>query len=259
MKTTKLISSILFCLTFHLTAQTIPNPGFEVWTNFGGWYDNPVSWETNNNQIFTPVIKNTLPHQGNYALQVNQFGYAKSKFPYSQSYGSVLCFVKTDVTSGDSVCIKVLSYFYGNVVDSSLWINKTSVANWSLQQIPFNQNHGPTDSLAIQIIGGHLTGTAIIVDDLSITTTGINENNIITPWKLFPLPADEYATLKFNNSNRENHTLILLNNQGQIISTISNITVDHVIIEKKSLSSGMYIFLIKRNEHIIGHGKLVIQ
>jgi len=254
-----ILSVCLFGLTLQCMAQIIPNQGFENWTNFGGWYDNPDYWKTNNSQIFTPVIKDINSHQGAFAIQINQSGYAKSRFAFSQVLNSIQCFAKSSIINGDSVHIKVLTYFYGNVVDSGIWINKTSVTNWSQQNISLNNSIGPIDSLEIQISGGHQIGSSLSVDDISFITAGLNEYNILIDWELFPIPTNNQTTLKFNNIAWENCTLNVFDIRGQIVKTIDNIITNQVIIEKTSLPGGLYFFQLQNASRIIAKGKLIFE
>ncbi len=68
-----LLASVFF-LTFT-TAQTIPNAGFETWTNSGS-FENPQSWGTLNQQTsllgIKTVVKSTTPeaHSGTAAIKL---------------------------------------------------------------------------------------------------------------------------------------------------------------------------------------------
>ena len=129
------ITLILFitCLVIHVEAQQIPNAGFESWTDIGGWFDNPDEWHTGDNQIQTPVVKDTLAHQGNYALKINAIGvnsFAKTKFPITSHPTQLNCFVKTDVSGSDEVSISSRLFFNSNVVSlSSLKYSDSSVGS----------------------------------------------------------------------------------------------------------------------------------
>lgn len=254
-----ILQAVLFCLTFTIVAQTIPNPGFENWTNFGGWYDNPNEWKTNNNQLFTPVVQDKNPHQGIYAVQVNQFGYVKSRFPFAVYPYNIQCFVKSNIMSDDSVSINVIAYFYNNAIDSGTWVNKTSIINWTPQTIFLTQSSDLIDSLEILINGGSKTGTFLSVDDLNFKSVGLEEIEIQNDWTLFPIPTSNRATLKFNNLKKDKCILILYNLNGEIVRIIDNITNDKVVIEKENLCSGLYFFQLQTDMRVIARGKMLLE
>ena len=253
---------ILFGLTNHYVAQTIPNSGFENWAIAGGgWFEYPVNWQINNNQVSMPVVKNNNPHQGNFAVQVgNNFaiGYAKSKFPFSQHPTDIQIYVKSNILSSDTVKITIFVYSGGAIVDSGIWTNTTSITNWTLQTIPISQNTTAIDSLEIKIRGGNQTGTYIIVDDISYLTTGIEEKKNDISWKLYPIPTSDYTTLEFYNSTKDNFTLSLFDSNGRLVHKIIDITTDRIKIESKNLTSGFYFFQLQSDKGI-ATGKLVIE
>lgn len=89
-------------------------------------------------------------------------------------------------------------------------------------------------------------------------------NSASNPYELFPNPANQTATLAFDNpiaigSKKENCTLTLYDIQGQLVQTITNITTNKVTIETKNLTSGLYFLQLRTEKQIIATGKLTIE
>jgi len=74
MKTLVSMTLVLFCATI-LSAQTVPNGGFEDWS--GG---EPVDWTTNNVPGI-PVLTQTQPgHSGSYAIRGRGIEFQRENF-----------------------------------------------------------------------------------------------------------------------------------------------------------------------------------
>ena len=73
--TTRLLIIIPLLLVSSVTAQTIPNSGFETWINHGQ-YDDPQFWDTPNQEVcffpfYTTVINKSTDHQeGSYSAKL---------------------------------------------------------------------------------------------------------------------------------------------------------------------------------------------
>lgn len=80
------------------------------------------------------------------------------------------------------------------------------------------------------------------------------DNKQIT--SVFPNPVTETSTLKIS-SNYNNNTIELYDNQGKIIIT-TNIDKEY-LIDRQDFKSGIYFYVIKHKENIIGKGKFTIQ
>lgn len=78
-------------------------------------------------------------------------------------------------------------------------------------------------------------------------------------FKIYPNPFNNYTTLEFKNSNKENHNLTIYDYQGKIVQTINNITTDKIIIERNELVNGLYLFKLNADEKLIAKGKLIIE
>jgi len=77
-------------------------------------------------------------------------------------------------------------------------------------------------------------------------------------FSLFPNPTNNYAVLTFENSIKEKFTLMLFDGLGRLLRTVTEITAERVVIEKKGLDSGMYFFQLKSEGSMRAYGKLKI-
>lgn len=84
------------------------------------------------------------------------------------------------------------------------------------------------------------------------------ENQNEYSWSLYPNPMIDKSTLYFKNLRSENHTLTLLDKQGNCVRTISNITTNQVSISKEKLPKGLYIFQLCNDREVFATGKLII-
>jgi len=264
MKTKIFILAALIGLTIQIYAQTIPNAGFENWTNIGGWYNNPDDWETNNAQLScSEVNKDSNSYQGNFAAQILTLGcagWAQIQFPLTTHPLNLYCYVGTNLIGTDTVSIKIELMNNGNIVDNGLWINTTNIDSFTLITISIAQNASVIDSAIIYLQSGNNSGTELIVDNLYFDfTSGIKENENNNSWTLYSNPFNKYAILEFANLKNENYYLAIYSETGKLVQTVDEITTGQVKIEKKDLASGLYFFQLRNNRQIVATGKLIIK
>ena len=212
MKTTIITLLAIICLTMYAKAQTIPNSGFELWQNVGGWYFNPESWETNNSQIMTPVLQDTNSFSGNYALTLSHAnssikGYAKSRFPLNGHTQAIKVYVKCEVSTLDTVSVQVDLFSNRQIIDNGMWTSAQSISEWTLITIPINPKSYYGDSLEIRIVGGDSLETSFSLDEFSfdiISGIGTGTSPI---WTLYPNPVKE--KVKYELPGCESNVMIL--------------------------------------------------
>lgn len=93
------------------------------------------------------------------------------------------------------------------------------------------------------------------VNRVGINSLTFNNNNFV----VYPNPSSELAVIKFNNTLKENCTLIVSTMQGQVVRTITNITQEKVEIERQNLVSGLYYFQLRTDKRVVATGKLIIE
>ncbi|MCW3084427.1 MAG: hypothetical protein JWP12_1793 [Bacteroidetes bacterium] len=85
---------------------------------------------------------------------------------------------------------------------------------------------------------------------------GIAENETAKTPQLFPNPANEYTTLKFNSTST--HTVYMSDVTGRIVRSYNYVT-DELRIEKQDLNAGIYFISIQNTDKISTSLKLIIQ
>ena len=111
---------------------------------------------------------------------------------------------------------------------------------------------------------GSIPITSTGYDDILVAKIGPLGNAIqdlikFKDYKIYPNPTSQRATLEFNNSRQESHTLTLYDTQGRIIKKMINIKTDKVTIEKENFPSGLYFFQLFNGNQVIFTGKLIIK
>ena len=179
MKKKYLLLLLISLVLFELNAQTVPNGGFENWTN-NIFYEDPDNWTTLNllalGGVPETAIKSTDSRTGSYALELktvsfingsNQpdtmIGYAFSAsigggggFPvYSRPQG-LSCYYKYDKVG--------LSIGYVTVVLSkwNIQTNKSDSVGWGITFIPYDQSSYTQLDIPILYFSSEVPDTAFI-------------------------------------------------------------------------------------------------
>ena len=103
----------------------------------------------------------------------------------------------------------------------------------------------------------HPPGYALIAPCI----TGINDDfqKNSSSISVFPNPSSQSTTLKFENPFHLTYTLKLYNSKGRLTKVIDNIITGEVLIERKYLSEGLYLFQLSNDKNQITVGKLMIE
>lgn len=94
--------------------------------------------------------------------------------------------------------------------------------------------------------------------DGCVTVTGIREPVMQMPVEVQPNPFANSATLKFANPTYQSFALEILDGQGRLVRTYSQITGNEVVIERENLTSGVYIYRL-HGEGGMATGRFVIK
>ena len=86
--------------------------------------------------------------------------------------------------------------------------------------------------------------------------TNIVEENETKKITIYPNPVTETSTLKINTS-LYNNTLEMYNNQGKLLKIIE--MDNEYVINRKDFKSGIYFYLIRNKEDLLGKGKFIIK
>jgi hypothetical protein len=156
------------------------------------------------------------------------------------------------------------------ITNPSSWtaISGSFIADSAYRFITIGNFKNDANTNYVAVPGGSLTidydHGYYYIDDVCVTTdslpcftfTGIDKFPAPGDYHLYPNPANESATLEFNNSSRENCTLSLYDDHGKLVRTIVNITADKIEIERNELCNGLYFFQLYNEQRIIATGKL---
>ncbi|HLC82725.1 MAG TPA: T9SS type A sorting domain-containing protein [Bacteroidia bacterium] len=75
---------------------------------------------------------------------------------------------------------------------------------------------------------------------------------------LYPNPASDKLTMKFNYLKNENYMLIVQDALGRTVQTITNIQSEKIEIEQHDLESGFYFLQLQTDKQIIASEKLIV-
>ena len=81
----------------------------------------------------------------------------------------------------------------------------------------------------------------------------ISENNSII---VYPNPVTSISTITIN-SNKKNNIIEIYDNKGQLL--IRTIVDNKFVINRNNFENGMYFYLVKNNEYILGKGKVIVK
>lgn len=261
---------------FYASAQTVPNSGFETWTNI----NTASSWKSNNNQIYY-IRQSTDRHSGNYAAQV-----VTSAADLTGTGGNlsgiltlgVVNLTTQAVTGGVPISSKptALTGYYkytpGNSTDKMMvnvimtkWTGSSritlanaafsstagqTISTYTMFTVPltYNPNNITPDTFNITFkssISTPYLGAKLLVDDLAFSTsTEIDETDIFTP-SMWPNPANENV---FFNLDGGPYNITVNNLIGQNVIFVSTNEKSYNLNTAK-LPVGLYSVVLKSKSH----------
>ena len=274
----KKVYTILFILLtmFLANAQNpVPNPGFELWSGVPG---SPTGWTANNFSTNITIVQvpghfgsgaNGTVISGIGGVAQTPFlncGTPSSGFPVSQRYGSMQCYLKSSLDSGDFVTV-VADIFdsQANFISSCVIHDTVSIANFTLFAANFDSIAGGVPVFAAvfvtinRTIGGYAhLGSYFTIDDITLlpAVAGINEINPATHLQLFPNPTSCVVKINVKTNEKKEMNLLLSDFTGRIMlqrksSTPVNGKIDDVL-NLESLPRGVYsIMLSGQKENMV--------
>lgn len=238
--------SFLICMfSYNSMAQTIPNSGFENWTNVNA----ANGWKSNNTTMVFFLRQSTSSHSGTYAAEISSKANGSAGnlsgiltlgtinaatqtvsggFPISSKPTDLHGFYKYTAGNGaDQMTINVVMTKWSGTTRLTLAnATFTSVAGQTVSaytQFTIPLTYNPTtitpDTFNIIIKSSKTTavvGTIAWVDDLAFTTaTGIEETSTFKP-SMWPNPAKENVNF---NLDGEQYNISISNIIGQTVAT----------------------------------------
>ena len=157
----------------------IPNGDFELWDNLPSL----LYWQTNSCPACDPPFETYIVQKVTDAYS----GQFAAKFIYNSVYSSsadnkfsipshptiLTVYIKSKITSGDTVLIHIDLLSGNNVVDIGNWYGTTSTTNYKKIEIPISQNSTSVDSAIIRIAGGKKQNTELYVDNFVLFGRGL--------------------------------------------------------------------------------------
>jgi hypothetical protein len=253
MKKNLLFIAAASLLLTRISAQTIPNNGFENWTSMGN-YSDPDNWHTLNS-IGAPlsaytVTQGTPGAVGNYYLKITSKTAGPGVIPGLATTGTINSSNQTvsggypftgrpasltgkwqymAMSAGDQGEIAVVTTKWNTVTNSRDTISKTQymlpgmVMAWGNFSIPLTYVAAGFPDTCLIILASSTIAPAnnsyLWVDNLSFTGwVGINENEAgLNKLNLFPDPAQDILNVTFSMENFATVKLQLMDISGKLI------------------------------------------
>ncbi|MDD5571250.1 MAG: T9SS type A sorting domain-containing protein [Bacteroidales bacterium] len=181
-------------------------------------------------------------------------------------------FLTTTTSAGSGTIIPVAdaSYFIdgfgitnGDIIQLQGQIETAQITsiNYSTNNITIDKSLTWTSGLGVSMAYSGTAPDAGAYEYITPTSQQKIEN-IINNFTIYPNPFSESATIDFSNINKLSGgdlSFHLYNLLGKEVTVFTNISTDKLILEKKNLAEGMYLYKVMLNEKFIGSGKLVVQ
>lgn len=263
--------SLLVCVfSFNSEAQTIPNNGFETWTNV----NTAGSWKSNNTTVYF-LRQSTDKHGGTYAAEISSKANGSAgNLSGILTLGNVNTTTQA-VTGGIGISSQPINlhgyykYTAGNgaeqmtiTVNMTKWTGTTrltlfngaftsaagvTVSTYTLFTIPitYSPNIVP-DTFNIIVKSSKTTavvGTVSLVDDLAFTSSsGIEESVFFKP-SIYPNPATDKV---FFDLNGEEFDINITNMIGKTVYSATT-SDKSFAVETSQLPVGMYLVNVQNN------------
>jgi hypothetical protein len=288
MKKTLLLSFAFIANFTMLKAQTIPNAGFENWTNMGA-YSNPTGWDqlnslTNLASIFT-CEQGTPGNVGTYYLKLTSktagtFGVVpgvavsglidvatqqpKSGFAFNAQpqaltgkwqhmiFGSSQGYIDVQLTKWNSTSNSRTIVANGHVDLTGMAM---SWANFSIP-LAYLETFAPDSCIISMRASGNAptNNDYLWIDELAFTgsVTGIKNQNVSTKLAVFPNPSTGNLTLDLSSISDKQVIVTIFDLQGNKIKQIQGLQVSsNATIDISELAQGNYLLNIISKTEII--------
>jgi len=220
-----------------VNSQTIPNAGFENWTNMF-IYQTPNSWTTLNFLAATggsaPVTKSSDAHSGSYAAKCEtvlvQFDTLPAEvvpgfvmlgdydfltqsgslgMPFTARPDSMVFWMKSNLLGGDTViAFLALSKWNSStgaqdVVGMGQALYTNSYTSYHRYSVPVSYVSSTIpDSINIGIVGGNTQGSYFLIDDVSLIYNTSDVKELVDDTKsfeIYPNPTNEELSIRVQN------------------------------------------------------------
>jgi hypothetical protein len=246
-KRMKFFTSLFFsaCLVLSLAAQdTIPNPGFESWTNHGTYMD-PTNWTTLNPYTGAGAVtcsQSNDAHSGSYSVKLTTKSLGSIMVPATLTTGKIDLVTQTVVggladtarpayltgwykyapVNTDTASLEV--HFFASQAEIGTGILRVSgtVSTWTHFTVAINYSSGATPDTSRLLFVSSATdtpqvGTALWLDDLAYSNvSGIKETEV-QQMRIYPNPASHVVNI--DNFDMHASYLQVYSYDGQLVKT----------------------------------------
>jgi hypothetical protein len=243
---TSLLLIICTCCGMHSYAQTVPNGGFETWTNMGA-YSDPDNWATSNMVMANTVEKGTPGASGNayikihndsaagmgkvpgYAITARSTGFVfLPAFPVTTQVACLEGKYQCHITGKDTAAIGIMltnssTGSSTEVGSNGMLLMNVITTGWTDFSIPIIYSGTPDSALIMLFaaIGDSIVvGNYLYIDDLHFCAPAAVEAAVANPDDIivYPNPAsDELHVL----GAPDGAFVRIVNNVGQVVYTRS--------------------------------------
>lgn len=284
-----IITLLLLSTSVFSFGQSIPNSGFESWTN-GGTYETPDNWINLNalSMLGFPVCvsKSSPGNSGSYAVKLET-----KKAITGDTVPGVIISGSGDLLSGNTRFIpfdkrptKLMFYYSGGPVFGDTGAVVITLTRWDAVS-KSQEVVGATGFIVTGIQSGYkmvespmiymdatqpdtvmimatssgsvpIPGSTLILDDISLeySPVGIYENKLISS-TIFPNPVKTEFSIQMEQT--ELTSVMLFDNSGRIAANYNRTNLDQPF-NVEHLKSGAYIYQVKNGDKVIATGKLNI-
>ena len=186
--------------------------------------------------------------QGNYAVcSIGGGVYQRvSVVPNTTYYLS--CWVKNGLYD---FSLRVDHLPFGVTIDTGL----VSTDNWQFVSMPFVTNNIDT------VVGIRYWSLGACVDLFRLTCEELTATSSLQTQNLsiYPNPAEEKSIISLENLPDASYDLYLINANGQLVKSITNINTKQLELNRNNLSSGTYFIQLKHNNEVKAVGKWLLK
>ena len=259
-----------------INAQTtIPNAGFETWTDA----NTATSWTSVSLLTLHSMTRSTDSHSGTYAAQLKTQTFLTQTVPgicdlgtidlLSQAIGggtpftgrpdTLKGFFKYTPVGADSMLVLITFTKTNSGVPDTIGVGAITcsytVSNYTEFAVPIYYNPAYTENpdtmniillSSVAATGGN--GSTLLVDDLSLVynPVGISENHAVN-YRIYPNPASDHLTISTNDTKNIPVNVKIFNLTGQEVYNDNYLNVSNHNINLSSFKEGMYFVKISSN------------
>jgi hypothetical protein len=173
-----------------------------------------------------------------------------------------------DSTEGNTIAVRPQVDYssYGVVTNKLGWTTMvdTFTADSAFTHVVFGGFIEKNKMDTVQYVASFWTKAYYYIDNVKIesltylNSLGIDGTDANKNVSFAPNPFSETAVLRFNNPEREAHTLVIINSMGAIVRKIEHITGDEIKIHREALDHGIYYYQLWDKNHAAASGKSLI-